>query len=185
MTMADTIAVMNQGRVEQLGPPTELYEHPATTFVANFLGQSNLVHGRITQRAGDAVAVDLHGHRAAVPATTVRGDGDRVLLGVRPEKIHLVRSVQDCPDSANRLPAGVVSDVSFTGVSTQYLVRMPWSDEIMVFEQNTGARTPVPVGSDVVLWWRPEHSFVLDADQDTTAGADLEVLSGVDPVGTS
>ena len=66
MTMADTIAVMNAGRIEQLGSPEELYENPATTFVANFLGQSNLVEGTI-QSQGDVVTVEAHGHRLTLP----------------------------------------------------------------------------------------------------------------------
>src|SRR6188508_2630082 len=61
MTMADTIAVMNNGRIEQLGDPATLYENPVTTFVANFLGQSNLVRATVTSRSGGELAVDAHG----------------------------------------------------------------------------------------------------------------------------
>src|SRR4249919_2347828 len=61
MTMADTVAVMNQGVIEQMGAPAELYENPRTTFVANFLGQSNLIDGAVRSRAADLVTVDMHG----------------------------------------------------------------------------------------------------------------------------
>ena len=87
MTMADTIAVMNAGRVEQMGAPTDLYENPATTFVANFLGRSNLIAGRVTGRAGSDALVEVQGRRLALPTSRVHSDGDAVHVGVRPEKI--------------------------------------------------------------------------------------------------
>ena len=68
MTMADTIAVMNGGRVEQLGSPADLYENPCTVFVANFLGQSNLLTAKITGRAGDDLLLDVSGNRLTMPA---------------------------------------------------------------------------------------------------------------------
>ena len=63
-----------------------------------------------------------------------------------------------------------MSDVSFIGVSTQYLVRMPWGQELTVFEQNSGARDGFRVGDRVDLQWIPDHTFLLDADQDAHAG---------------
>ncbi|MGH3141815.1 MAG: ABC transporter ATP-binding protein, partial [Gaiellales bacterium] len=66
MTMADTIAVMNEGRIEQLGNPAVLYESPRTTFVANFLGQSNLVPGRVVDKVGELLVVDIAGQRVGV-----------------------------------------------------------------------------------------------------------------------
>src|SRR6476661_1512894 len=71
MTMADTIAVMNQGVIEQMGAPEELYENPQTTFVANFLGQSNLIMSDVTARRGDLVEVDMHGIEVSIPAARV------------------------------------------------------------------------------------------------------------------
>ena len=65
-------------------------------------------------------------------------------------------------------------DVSFVGVSTQYLVGMPWGEELMAFEQNTGERRPFAVGDDVELTWLAEHTFLLDSRQDAHAGADFE-----------
>ena len=62
--------------------------------------------------------------------------------------------------------------MSFVGVSTQYLVTMPWDQNVMVFEQNTGARAPLTVGQEVDLQWSPEHAFVLDHDQDASAGVE-------------
>lgn len=172
MTMADTIAVMNGGVIEQMGAPAELYENPRTTFVANFLGQSNLIGGEVVDRSGDALVVDVRGTRVAAGRERAACDDGKVWLGVRPEKVSM--SAPDTGDESrlNTLSGGVVSDVSFIGVSTLYLVRMPWGQEVTVFEQNTGAHELFPVGSTVDLHWDGDHAFLLDADQDASAGVE-------------
>ena len=174
MTMADTVAVMNEGRIEQMGAPEELYEAPATTFVANFLGQSNLVSGKVEGADGAVLRLDVHGARIAAGKDRARvTDGD-VWVGVRPEKMQLSDPGEDLRDGHNVLVDGQVSDVSFVGVSTQYLVRMPWGQELQVFEQNTGRRRIFRVGDKVELSWRPEYAFLLDHEQDASAGAHLD-----------
>jgi spermidine/putrescine transport system ATP-binding protein len=171
MTMADTIAVMNAGVIEQMGAPDELYENPRTTFVANFLGQSNLIDGTIKGRDADLTTVDMHGIEVSVPTPRTHADGDRGWVGIRPEKV-LIGDVGEALDApGNTIPGGVVTDVSFVGVSTQYLVRMPWGQELQVFEQNTGRRRIFRQGDTVELSWRPEYAFLLDAEQDAHAGA--------------
>jgi len=169
MTMADTIAVMRGGVIEQLGSPAELYEFPATTFVANFLGQSNLVPATVADPVGDSLVVDVGGERLGVPRARARAVKGRVLVGVRPEKVYVSAAGEE-DTAGNCLRGGRVSDVSFTGVSTQYLVAMPWGQELMVFEQNTGARTAFAPGTAVDLHWAREHTFVLDGAQDIHAG---------------
>jgi spermidine/putrescine transport system ATP-binding protein len=170
MTMADTIAVMNQGVIEQMGRPDELYDAPATTFVSNFLGQSNLVKAEVVDRDGDDIVVDVHGGKLAAPRSRARRTDGTVWLGVRPEKVFLSPARGEGGDGSNRLGGGIVSDVSFIGVSTQYLVRMPWGQELTVFEQNSGARDAFRVGDPVDLQWTSAHTFLLDADQDAHAG---------------
>lgn len=171
MTMADTVAVMNNGVIEQMGSPTELYDNPATTFVSNFLGQSNLVRANVVHSSGDEVVVDVQGTKVAAPAARARRSDGTVWVGVRPEKVFLAGAGLDEAGSRdNVLPGGVVTDVSFIGVSSQYLVRMPWGQELTVFEQNTGARDRFRVGEEVDLRWTAGHTFLLDADQDAHAG---------------
>jgi spermidine/putrescine transport system ATP-binding protein len=171
MTMADTIAVMNHGIIEQMGAPAELYENPRTTFVANFLGQSNLIMTDVVSKSDTAVVVDCYDQKLQVGGDRSHTDKGKGWLGIRPEKIFA--SERDAEDSdLNILAGGVVSDVSFVGVSTQYLVRMPWGQELMVFEQNTGARKLFAPGTPVDLQWSPSHAFLLDADQDATAGVE-------------
>ncbi|MFE7560454.1 ABC transporter ATP-binding protein [Kitasatospora sp. NPDC057500] len=169
MTMADTIAVMNGGRVEQLGAPAELYENPATTFVANFLGQSNLLAAEVTGAAGEDLLLTAAGARLAVPKARCATGATRVHLGVRPEKITIEHGSAEVADGRNRL-AGTVVDSSFIGVSTQYLVRTDGGQEVTVFEQNMERDARIVPGAPVVLHWNPAHSFALDAAQAIDAG---------------
>lgn len=180
MTMADTVAVMNKGVIEQMGAPADLYDNPATTFVSNFLGQSNLVKAEIVDTHGDQLVVDVEGSRVSAPAARARRTEGQVWVGVRPEKVFLAHGGADEGNAGdNVLPSGTVSDVSFIGVSTQYLVKMPWGQELTVFEQNTGAREGFRPGDTVDLHWVAAHTFLLDADQDAHAGDETyAALSG-------
>jgi spermidine/putrescine transport system ATP-binding protein len=177
MTMADTIAVMNAGVIEQMGAPDELYDNPQTTFVANFLGQSNLIEGIVKGRDGDFVQVDMQGTLASIPAARAHVSGTAGELGwvgIRPEKVLIAEVGEEHDAPGNSIPGGVITDVSFVGVSTQYLVRMPWGQELQVFEQNTGRRRLYRQGEQVDISWRPEYAFLLDHNQDATAGVDKE-----------
>jgi spermidine/putrescine transport system ATP-binding protein len=170
MTMADTIAVMNHGVIEQMGAPGELYENPTTTFVANFLGQSNLILADLVESSGATVIVDCHGQKVGVEPSRSHASEGKGWLGVRPEKIFASPAGSEEHDGWNVLTGGRVTDVSFVGVSTQYLIRMPWDQELMVFEQNTGQRNSFKNGDEVDLAWARGHAFLLDADQDAHAG---------------
>jgi spermidine/putrescine transport system ATP-binding protein len=170
MTMADTIAVMNKGVIEQMGPPVELYDGPATTFVSNFLGQSNLIRADVVDGSGQELLVNAHGSRLGAPAARARRTSGTVWVGVRPEKVFLAAPGAERSEGTNLLAGGTVTDVSFIGVSTQYLVRMSWGQELTVFEQNSGAGEAFTTGQQVDLHWAARHTFLLDADQDAHAG---------------
>ncbi len=158
MTMADTVAVMNAGHLEQVGAPADLYDRPATTFVANFLGQSNLLPLEVAGTAsGGQVSGTTHDVTVVVdPAQLPEGTRSGVQLGIRPEKLRLVASGDDV---ANRLD-GVVTDASFTGVATTYLVGMPWGQELTVTQPNDGSRR-AQLGDRVTLGWDPHQAFVV------------------------
>ena len=170
MTMADTVAVMNAGRIEQMGHPADIYELPRTVFVANFLGQANLIAG-VGQPDAGIVTVAAHGSTFRLPASRSFAEGPDVIVGVRPEKL----TVLDAQD-ADRVPNGHnavfgrVTDVSYTGVSTQYLVAAAWGQELIVFEQNMVVGDRCDVGDDVIVHWAPEHTFGLDGRQAVTDG---------------
>ena len=169
MTMADTVAVMNQGRIEQMGAPADLYENPATTFVANFLGQSNLIRGTIVGKEGDVVKVNMQGTVVSIPAGRSHATSGDGWVGIRPEKVLIAPHGEPIDAPGNHM-SGVVIDSSFMGVSTQYLIKMSWGQEMMCHEQNTGRRGVIPPGTAVDVSWRPEFAFLLDAAQDVDAG---------------
>ncbi|MEU6949705.1 ABC transporter ATP-binding protein [Streptomyces sp. NPDC046316] len=174
MTMADQVAVMNGGRVEQLGAPADLYENPRTTFVANFLGTSNLIEAEVVETGGSDLVVTAGGGKLQLPAArcsaTVR-TGGKVLVGVRPEKISLAHAddAGKIADGRNKVTGRIV-DSSFIGVSTQYVVNSPAGAELQVYEQNIERDTRLVPGAEVVLHWNAAHTFGLDADQSLLAG---------------
>jgi len=163
MTMADTIAVMNNGRIEQMGSPVDLYENPETVFVANFLGQSNLLEATVNSKNGAETSVDVQGTRIILPSVRNKSDKSSILVGIRPEKINIHPSGTDT--GKNVLHDGIVTDISFVGVSTQYQVEMPWKQELMVFEQNDGGAPNIRKGDRVTLSWEPHFTFALDSEK--------------------
>lgn len=173
MTMSDRIAVMRDGRVDQEGPPEELYEHPRTSFVAGFLGVSNLLSGRVTAvRYGSAELALPSGAMVRAPAGGGK-PGAQVRIGVRPEKLRLADGDADGRGGDNVI-AGIVEDASYVGVSTQYTVRTA-DGLITAYAQNADTRglgEAVRTGSHVQLQWDPRHTFIVDdADADPSEDA--------------
>jgi spermidine/putrescine transport system ATP-binding protein len=181
MWMADTVAVMNNGRIEQLGAPTDIYEFPSSPFVSNFLGQSNLFAAEVTGRSGDDLVLTAHGERFAAPSARAHSAEGRVWLGVRPEKVRLALPDEDAPAHHNQV-RGVLTDTCYAGVSTEYLLKTPWGQEMSVFSANAAAGEPLRPGTEVVAHWYPPHSFVLD--RPAGQGDDLTQYSA-DPLGVA
>ncbi|WP_202460855.1 ABC transporter ATP-binding protein [Streptomyces sp. SID1328] len=178
MTMADTVAVMNAGRVEQLGSPTELYENPRTTFVANFLGTSNLIEAEVDSRSGGDIVLRAGDGKLLLPEARCSAPapaGGKLLVGIRPEKIALTHAddAGSVPEGRNRL-TGTVADAGFIGVSTQYVIDSPVAGALAVYAQNVERDTRLVPGAEVVLHWNPAHTFALDAAQDIDAGTEEE-----------
>jgi spermidine/putrescine transport system ATP-binding protein len=157
MTMADTVAVMNRGRIEQLGPPEQLYDLPRTRFVANFLGQANTGPGTIEDVDGDHLVADVLGTRVKLKKDRTAVHEGQLLFGVRPEKVQVSRSR---PAGVGNDVKGVVKDVSFLGVATSYLVEMPSGTTWSCYEQNLDVE-PIDLrpGDEVWLTWNPSHAF--------------------------
>ena len=168
MTMSDRIAVMRAGRIEQLGTPEELYERPATEFVAGFLGVSNLLDAEVAGR-GDRFAelrlADGTMLRAPVGGAERRDEGPArgaagEAAGARDRRGRL-RGPQRGETNAIE---GVVLDASYIGVSTQYLVETPDGHRLVVYAQNLetgGASEVLADGQRVRLTWKPQHTFVI------------------------
>jgi spermidine/putrescine transport system ATP-binding protein len=172
MTMSDRIAVMNNGRYEQLAEPEVLYERPTTRFVAGFLGVSNLLPGAVEETDGAYAAVRLADDTRIRAPRALVGDTANVSVGVRPEKIRLHDAETEAPAGHNHM-SGVVRDASYLGVSTQYLVDARGGAQIMVYEQNVERATKAELwapGEAVRLSWSPDHTFVV-ADDGATVSA--------------
>jgi spermidine/putrescine transport system ATP-binding protein len=160
LTMSDRIAVMNDGAVEQLGAPRDIYEHPRTRFVAGFIGTSNVLSGTIARVTdGSAIIEVSQDERLVVPLPDAGpGAGTQLEFTVRPEKIELTTAP---PAAAGRCALrGTVTEVVYLGTSTNFAVTTTTGADILVFQQNSSsAATPAARGDTVWLSWQPEHSY--------------------------
>ncbi len=164
LTMSDRLAVMNAGRIEQLGTPRELYERPATRFVADFLGTSNIFGGRV-ERHDQAWAIAGLGPRERVLLRAADGleAGQHVEIVVRPEKMALHALEAPPPPPTHCALRGTVTEVVYLGTSTTYSVRTDGDVRVVVYRQNasTAAGDEVVAGQSGWLSWLPEHSYML------------------------
>jgi spermidine/putrescine transport system ATP-binding protein len=177
MTISDRIAVMNRGRIEQLGRPEEVYDRPATAFVAEFLGASNLLHGKYVGVADGWGLVELDtGTRVRIGADSRLGAGDELRIGVRPEKLTVHPRGQVLDGGVNTMDATLTSAV-FVGVSYQYFFATKEGRELSAFDRNAGGAVASP-GESVSLAWRPEHTFVIRDGTGEAQPAVVEPLVG-------
>ncbi len=152
LTMSDRIAVMNEGRVLQVGTPEEIYERPANRFVADFIGETNFLEGRVKEKEARKVVVLVDG-AVEVPALADRPVevGDEVTIAIRPERI----SVHAEPPGPHALP-GRVEERIYVGTDIRYMIRLTDRVLLSVRQQNPGADAAVRFspGDEVYLHWR-------------------------------
>ncbi|MGH2630771.1 MAG: ABC transporter ATP-binding protein [Actinomycetota bacterium] len=166
MTMSDRIAVMNGGVVEQLATPKELYQRPASAFVAGFIGTSNLIELRADRHDGGLMTMELGEGQRIMAVAPDAGPGapalDRATITVRPEWIKL--STGEVGDRASHV-GGTVIDVVYLGSVTQLIVLLPTGERLTVHRLNdeVGADEPRP-GQQVMLHWAAEHSYVVGSE---------------------
>ena len=176
LTMSDRIAVMNRGRIEQCDTPEEIYERPATTFVAGFIGVSNLMPGEVVSANGGGPRVRLDaGVEIEVPTNGV-GAGERCHAVVRPEKLTIIPSASSASPpgaagSAEGRPSveGVVESSVYLGTSTQIVVKLAGDVPMTVLVPNAdeAERAQLPGGGvPVRLSWAPEHIHVVRESDD-------------------
>ena len=167
LTMSDRIAVMNDGVIEHLGSPREIYEHPASRFVAGFIGTSNLLTGSVSRLAADNAVIDVGpDERIVVPTRDLSlSPGDEVELTVRPEKIGL--SLAQPPGAAGErcLLRGKVTEVVYLGTATNFNITTSTGAEVMVFVQNAASvdAEVATVQRDDSVWlsWQPQYSYAI------------------------
>jgi len=165
LTMSDRIAVMSAGRVLQVGTPLEIYERPTNRFVADFIGESNFLDGRVTRVERDIATVVI-GDRFPVLAQTQHGiqPGQHVTVAIRPEKIRLCATASESASEAGSL-IGMIQDIVYIGTDTHYLVRVDEHTAVRVRVQNAQNRLNSPDcmrrGTHVTLCWTPEAARLL------------------------
>ena len=162
MDMADTVAVMNKGRIEQMGAPEALYERPKTIFVSKFLGQSNIFVGDVAESNADSVSINVAGSKITVPTKRAEKTTGKIAIGVRPEKATFHEDQAPAASAGlNIIGPGEIIDIRFTGVSNQYLIEIPQVGKVTVFAQNVGKSPVTELGAKVWVSWKVEHSFGL------------------------
>ncbi|MEA2435114.1 MAG: spermidine/putrescine transport system ATP-binding protein [Actinomycetota bacterium] len=161
MTMSDRIAVMSAGQMEQVGAPQDVYELPATEFVAGFLGASNLLDGRIESVDGPTAKVKLTSGAVVLLPAKRAPDSKQVRVGVRPEKLSI--STNGGPTDGSNSIEATIRMSTYTGVSTSYECVTDDGATVVVYVQNLDA-SPAPVGAGqrVTLSWSPEHTFAVE-----------------------
>jgi spermidine/putrescine transport system ATP-binding protein len=165
MSLSDRIAVMDSGRIEQVGSPAEIYESPRTSFVAAFIGDTNFLEGRVLDcpdREYCRLAI------AGLPEIFSFNDkglqpGQTIYLSIRPEKVHISREKPEDKPQRNCVPA-VVEDVIYLGSTTKYWVRAE-GYRIQVLRQHSRYfldEKPLRWKDDVWIWWHADDGFMLD-----------------------
>jgi spermidine/putrescine transport system ATP-binding protein len=173
MTMSDRIAVMNGGVVEQLATPRELYQRPASAFVAGFIGTSNLIELRIDRHEDGLIAMGLGEDQRILAIDDGQADAaGTVTITVRPEWIKLASG--EVGPRASRV-GGTVIDVVYLGSVTQLIVLLPTGEKLTVHRLNdeVGASDPEP-GQQVTLHWAAEHSYRVGSTREVSGPADAD-----------
>jgi spermidine/putrescine transport system ATP-binding protein len=182
LTMSDRIAVMDRGVVEQVARPRELYEQPATPFVAGFIGVSNVIRLRQHRREDGLVVMDLGEDGRVLAPNPGDPAGKDLLVTVRPEKIKL----EAVEEPASRVEA-TVADVVYVGSMTAYIVDLSIGGQLTVHRLNDELRArhrPIAVGDRVTLHWAAESSFVIGAaDEDTARALDEGIEAQIEDRG--
>lgn len=157
LTMSDRIAVMRDGRIEQVGTPRELYERPVSEFVANFIGESNFLEGRFERRDGRGYLVTDDGWRIAVQSGDDVSAGERVTIALRPERIVLGEERGD-----NRVEA-TIEEIIYVGEATKFRVRVHGERILSVKQPSRLETMRWQRGDRVLLSWRAEDAVLLRA----------------------
>lgn len=155
--MSDRIGVMSAGQLRQVATPEELYERPATRFVADFIGRSNILPGTVS---GDGVIVLANGDRLHLPSDQAAGTS--VGVAVRPERVSLHRSA--AAPAGRHVLRGRVSRATYVGNATMYLVNVDWI-EIEVRCANEGATDRYAIGDEVDVSFETAHASVVEDDR--------------------
>jgi spermidine/putrescine ABC transporter ATP-binding subunit len=165
MSMSDRIAILNHGRIDQVGPPGEVYERPANSFVGRFLGEANLIEGTIAPQFGDGTRLVLpSGHELRAPNGSRSSEGGRGMLFIRPERIEITPGANAAGGPRDNALAGRIRRCAFLGNVLRYAVDIDGIAPVTVDLQNAVGVAPLPAGIPVVLRWPVAESLILPAE---------------------
>jgi putative spermidine/putrescine transport system ATP-binding protein len=166
LSMSDRVAILNHGRLLQLGAPAELYERPATRFVAEFLGKSNFLQGIVEERTGDGFALRCGGTRfLQADSASSPPKGSKVLLALRPERISLVEQGTNGPPQPDNLVTGKIAGWSYVGTSFHLSVDTADAGRLSVTVPTWRHGAPPSVGAKITLGWDRDASIRVEDDQ--------------------
>ena len=158
LTMSDRVAVFNDGVIQQLSPPEDLYEHPMTSFVAQFIGENNRLPGRVRAVEGAEAVIDIDGgHQTRALAVACGGQGARTQLSIRPERV--VVGAEGLPNRAT----GKVEELIYLGDHIRCRMSLMGLSDFIVKVPNTAGQTPLAEGETATVGWRTEDCRALDA----------------------
>jgi spermidine/putrescine ABC transporter ATP-binding subunit len=164
MSMSDRIAILNHGRIDQVGSPGEVYERPANPFVGRFLGEANLIEGTIAPESGDVWRVALPAGQVLRAPVSDGCRGGPGMLFIRPERVEMLPGARtDAGPNGNAL-AGTIRRCTFLGNILRYAVDVDGVASIMVDLQNAIGVMPLAAGTRVTLRWPVADSLILSPD---------------------
>jgi putative spermidine/putrescine transport system ATP-binding protein len=172
LAMSDRLAVFNEGRIEQVGTPAEVYERPATPFVAGFVGTSNLLAATVTGQRGEYTTLRAGAHGVVLLPQAGHPVGSRLTIAVRPEKIRLQAPDEPLAGGICHVP-GTIAEVLYLGTVTRYAVSVEGAGSVVVLEQNLDTTSMEALGAQgraVRLSWQPRHTFALGNGTMETTG---------------
>jgi putative spermidine/putrescine transport system ATP-binding protein len=158
LTMSDRIAVINNGKVQQLASPSDLYEKPATAFVARFIGENNRLHGRVQRIEKDVCIVEVGGSLIRAAAGNVATPGSDTMLSVRPERVVVNPTSADVVNTFE----SVVQELIYVGDHIRMRLALCGVDDFIVKIPNTAAAAVKAVGQRLVVGWRIVDCRALD-----------------------
>ncbi len=160
LTMSDRVAVFDDGRIQQLAPPADLYERPDNSFVAGFIGENNRLLGTIEELSGDKALVRLRtGELIDATAVNIKEKGQQTLVSIRPERVEFKPEMM--PPGAHTLDAEVV-EMIYMGDILRAVLRVAGSDEFVMKMRNTLGQTKLVPGQKIKVGWHPQDARALD-----------------------
>jgi putative spermidine/putrescine transport system ATP-binding protein len=159
LTLSDRIAVMDRGRIVQVGTPKEIYERPQDVFVADFIGGANFLPGRVISWEDNRTLIEVVGTRVHVPSAHPVSEGQRVVVTIRPEKLRLV--AEGAGVDGNQL-AGTVAATTYVGEAIIFHLDVGDGKRLMVKMRNEAGTPALPAGARAVATWAVEDGILLN-----------------------